>query len=162
MKIKLHSTVIITDNFEVMKTFYLELLKQQIEFDFGNCIGFKGGLSLWELRPEYPIAQHLGRTYSKLGNKNLEICFESDEFADVVTELNKQEIKYLHQVAEETWGQMTVRFFDPENNLIEIGETIPCFVKRFHKQGMTEEEVSKRTSVPLELVKKYINESEQV
>jgi transposase len=35
----------------------------------------------------------------------------------------------------------TMRFYDPENNLIEIGETISCFVKRFKNQGMTEIEV---------------------
>ena len=56
-------------------------------------------------------------------------------------------------VTEETWGQLTIRFYDPENNLIEIGETIPCFVKRFYNQGMTIEEVSQRTLVPLEFVK---------
>ena len=51
-----------------------------------------------------------------------------------------------------------MRFYDPEDNLIEIGETIPCFVKRFKNQGMTESEVSERTSVPLEMVMKICQE----
>jgi len=61
-------------------------------------------------------------------------------------------LSYLHKETEELWGQKTVRFYDPENNLVEIGETIPCFVKRFYNQGMTIEEVSKRTSVSSEMV----------
>ncbi len=152
MKIKFHSTVIMTEEFELMKSFYQNILQQEIEFDFGNCIGFKNGLSLWKLKEEYPITKKLGRTFDKSGNKNLEICFETDDFELVVENFKNYQLQYLHEETEELWGQQTIRFFDPENNLIEIGETIPCFVKRFKNQGMTESEVSQRTSVPLELV----------
>ena len=152
MKIQFHSTVILTDDFDKMKSFYQEILQQQIEFDFGNCIGFKNGLSLWKLKEEYPIAKKLGRTFDKSGNKNLEICFDTDDFALVVENLKNFKLNYLHHEAEELWGQQTIRFYDPENNLIEIGESIPCFVKRFKSQGMSVEEVSKRTSVPIEIV----------
>lgn len=62
-------------------------------------------------------------------------------------------MKYLHETTEELWGQQTIRFYDPENNLIEIGETTSCFVRRFKNQGMSLEEVSKRTFVPVETVK---------
>lgn len=154
MKITLSSTVLITKDFDKMRSFYQNILHQDIEVDFGNCIGFKNGLSLWKLKEEYPIALKLGHTFHSSGNKNLEICFETDDFALVVETLKKQQITYLHEVAEEVWGQQTIRFYDPENNLIEIGETIPCFVKRFYNQGMSIEDVSKKTSVPIEIVKR--------
>ncbi len=152
MEIKFHSIVIMTKEFELMKSFYQNILQQQIEFDFGNCIGFKNGLSLWKLKDEYPIAKKLGRTFDKSGNKNLEICFETDDFELVVENLKKYQLNYLHEVIEELWGQHTIRFYDPENNLVEIGETIPCFVKRFRNQGLSAEEVSKKTSVPLKMI----------
>jgi catechol 2,3-dioxygenase-like lactoylglutathione lyase family enzyme len=152
MEIKFHSTVIMTDDFEQMKSFYQDILQQKIEFDFGNCIGFKNGLSLWKLKEEYPISKKLGRTFDKSGNKNMEICFETDDFEIVVENLKKYQLKYLHKETEELWGQQTVRFYDPENNLIEIGETIPCFVKRFRNRGMSAEEVSNKTSVPIQIV----------
>ena len=153
MEIKFHSTVIMIEDFEQMKSFYQNILQQKIEFDFGNCVGFSNGLSLWKLKEEYPIAKKLGRTFDNSGNKNLEICFETDDFEIVVENLNKYKLKYLHNETEELWGQQTIRFYDPENNLVEIGETIPCFVKRFRNQGMSEEEISKKTSVPVEMVK---------
>jgi len=156
MEIKFSSTVIMTDDFDKMKKFYHEILKQEIEVDFGNCIGFKNGLSIWKLNKDFTISQKLGRTYDKLGNKNLEICFETETFDEVVKELKNNDLIYLHDIIEEFWGQRTIRFYDPENNLVEIGETIPCFVKRFFKQGMTIEEVAQRTSVPINLVKKYV------
>ncbi len=54
MEIKFHSTVIMTENFEQMKSFYQEILQQKVEFDFGNCVGFKNGLSLWIRIPVKP------------------------------------------------------------------------------------------------------------
>ncbi|MHC1776606.1 MAG: VOC family protein [Lentimicrobium sp.] len=159
MEIIFHSTVIITEEFEQMKLFYYEILQQKIEFDFGNCIGFKNGLSLWKLKEEYPISIKLGRTFDKSGNKNLEICFETDDFESVVENLKKYRLNYLHEETEELWGQKTIRFYDPENNLVEIGETIPCFVKRFRNQGLSLAEVSKRTSVPIEIVSDICQEN---
>jgi catechol 2,3-dioxygenase-like lactoylglutathione lyase family enzyme len=153
MDIKFHSTVIMTDDFDKMKAFYQEILQQEVDIDFGNCIGFKNGISLWKLSEDYPIAKQLGKTYDQSGNKNLEICFETNDYENVVAKLKEHDLKYLHETIEERWGQKTIRFYDPENNLVEIGETIPCFVKRFYNQGLTVEKVSERTSVPIEFVK---------
>ena len=152
MNIKYHSAVIITDHFDRMKSFYQKILNQEIEMDFGNCISFKQGLSIWKLECDYPIAQTLGRTFHADGNKNLEICFETDDFDKFMNSIKNEEIKYLHKETEEKWGQRTIRFFDPDNNLIEVGESIPCFVQRFYKQGLSIKEVSKRTSVPADIV----------
>ncbi|WP_282036346.1 VOC family protein [Saccharicrinis aurantiacus] len=153
MDIKFHSTVIMTHNFDKMKAFYQEILQQEIDVDFGNCIGFKNGISLWKLSEDYTIAKKLGKTYHPSGNKNLEICFDTDDYEAVITKLKKHDLIYLHETIEESWGQKTIRFYDPENNLIEIGETIPCFVKRFYHEGMSVNQVSERTSVPIEMVK---------
>ena len=154
MGISFSSTVIMVEDLEQMRSFYQDILQQKIAFDFGNCIGFQNGISLWKLKEGYPITKKMGRTYDKSGNKNLEICFEADDFELVVAGLKKQKLNFLHTEAEESWGQQTIRFYDPENNLVEVGETMPCFVKRFRDQGMSFEEVSERTSVPLEIVMK--------
>ncbi len=157
MNLQFHSSVIICQDFDKMKDFYLNILQQEVEVDFGNCIGLKCKISLWQLKDNYPIAEKLGRTFSTQGNKNLEICFETDDFETIVNHLKHYDINYLHKEEEETWGQRTLRLFDPENNLIEIGETVPCFVKRFYQQGLSIEEVSQRTAVPLEMVKEIIS-----
>ncbi|WP_075602575.1 VOC family protein [Saccharicrinis aurantiacus] len=153
MDIKFHSTVIMTHDFDKMKAFYQEILQQEIDVDFGNCIGFKNGISLWKLSEDYTIAKKLGKTYHPSGNKNLEICFDTNDYEAVITKLKEHNLIYLHETIEESWGQKTIRFYDPENNLIEIGETIPCFVKRFYHEGMSVNQVSERTSVPIEMVK---------
>lgn len=152
MKIELGASVIICKNFQKMNTFYQEVLLQEVEMDFGNCIAYKSKISLWELNEDYPITQKLGYTFSEKGNQNFEFSFETEDYKDIIQHLNKHKVRFLHQSEEEVWGQRTVRLFDPENNLIEIGESIPCFIKRFYNEGMSCKEVATRTSVPLEYV----------
>ena len=60
---------------------------------------------------------------------------------------------FLHDTRLESWGQYTVRFFDPDGNLVEVGESIPCFVKRLYQEGLSIEDVAAKTSVPIETVK---------
>jgi len=159
MEIKFHSAVIIADNLDKMKQFYQDVLLQTIEVDYGNCIGFKNGLSLWKLKSEYTIAKHRGNTFDRLGNKNLEICFETDDFEQLLSNLEKFSLNYLHKVNEELWGQKTIRFYDPEDNLVEIGETMNCVVKRFLKLGMSTLEVSEKTSLPIQMVIDMCNQN---
>ncbi|PKP17372.1 MAG: hypothetical protein CVU05_15635 [Bacteroidetes bacterium HGW-Bacteroidetes-21] len=157
MDITFQSSVIFIKDLGIMKDFYLHTLMQEIEHDFGNCLLFKGGFTLWSLQPEYPLAQKMGTCYYPSGNKNLELCFETESFDEIYSNLIQKKVKVLHDVEEERWGQKTFRFYDPEDNLIEVGESIPCFVKRFYAQGMTVEEVAARTSVSSAYIEQIIS-----
>jgi len=144
MNLRFSSTVLLVSDFDRMVAFYRDLLLQECQVDFGNCMNFKCGLSIWKMDDEVPLAQELGRTFDPAGNRNLEFCFETEEFDHLHAHLQEQELNYLHGCIEEPWGQRTLRFYDPEQNLVEVGESIPCFVKRFHQQGLSMEEVSQR------------------
>ncbi len=157
MNIKFHSPVLIVNDLETMKNFYLDVLNQEIDQDLGNCIILKCGLSLWRISNDYPIAGYLGRTYDDSGNKNFELCFETDDLKEVSIGLEKFKIKYLHEVIDEKWGQKTIRFYDPENNLVEIGETMKCFVQRLSKEGMTHDEINEKTSISIKMIKGYLD-----
>ncbi|MFZ5501107.1 MAG: glyoxalase, partial [Candidatus Micrarchaeota archaeon] len=49
-------------------------------------------------------------------------------------------------------GQRVMRFYDPDGHVIEVGEAMEAVVWRFHREGMTHEEISARSSMPLEFV----------
>lgn len=159
MNIKFHSPVLITKDIKKLKQFYEEVLKQSVELDFGTCITFQCGLSIWQLNKDQLIAQKLDYTHHKDGNKNLELTFETDSFDETIRALKENKPKLLHDVNIEAWGQRTIRFFDPESNLIEIGETIPSFVKRLHSEGLNIEQLTEKTGVPKHLVEEYVGES---
>jgi len=150
--LKFHSTVIFTKDLMKMKSFYQNILKQQIVIDHGICVSFENGFSLWMLKPEYAISKKLGYIFSNLGNKNLEICFETDEFDELVDELKEHDLVYLHPVQKEAWEQKTLRFFDPEENLVEVGESMPALIRRLHNAEMGPLGISQKTTLPVDLI----------
>ena len=154
MNIQFHSSVIFVKDIEVSKQFYCNILKQEIDTDFGNNITLKGGLSIWEV-PEW---HQLNQSFYQKGsvNKALEICFETDNMDEIVDLIENQNIKKHHELTEESWGQKTIRVYDPGNNLVEVGEKFEVFLRRMHQNGLTLEEINQKTGVPLELIKEYI------
>ena len=155
MKPKFHSIVLFVKDIEVSKNFYTEIMGQEIQYDFGNNVALKSGITLWKMRPEHIISQ--SGKHSKISStKPFEIYFETDNL-DIIQELiAKYHLEILHDLMEEPWGQRTIRFYDPDKNLIEVGETLEKFVGRMFGLGMSLEEISKKTTIPLILVKKLL------
>ena len=50
-------------------------------------------------------------------------------------------------VKEAPWGQRSVRFYDLDDHMIEVGENMKMVVRRFLDSGMSMEETSKRMDV---------------
>jgi len=147
MKVNYHSAVIFCNDIEKQREFYEKFLEQKVSQDLGNCLVFENGFSLWKLDKKYPISKELGYTYEPIGNRNLELCFETEKFGDAVEKVVVSDLRMLHNVAEEEWGQYTIRFYDPEGNLVEIGETLKCMVSRMKSAGMSIEEIEKKSGL---------------
>ena len=67
------------------------------------------------------------------------------------TKINK-----LHEMHEEPWGQKTIRFYDYDMNIIEVGEELKVFLERMFNSGMKIEEISKKTGITIEDITKAI------
>jgi len=158
MAINFESTVLITDNLESMKLFYTDVMRQEIEFDFGNCIGFKCGLSLWQLQEHYPLTKALGARPANTRNDNVEMCFDTDDYDTEVAHIRASGAQLLHDPACEPWGQYTLRFFDPDRNIVELGESIPCFCRRLYNSGLDASAVAKKTGIPNDVVLTFLSE----
>ena len=155
MDIQFHSTVLITRRLEEMKSFYTGLLGQRVHFDFGNCVTFECALTLWEPREDYVLSKALGAEKLHSGSGGMEVCFETDDFDTEATRI-RAGASLLHDVAEETWGQRTLRFYDPDGNLVELGESMPCFCRRLSASGLSPAEVAEKTGIRLETVEVYL------
>lgn len=152
MNLQYHSSVIFCGDLEKQREFYEKFLGQKVKQDLGACIVFEHGFTLWKLKKGFPIASELGYTYEPLGNRNLELCFETDTFEDAVENVLMADLRILHNVTEEEWGQYTIRFYDPEGNLVEIGESMKSMVQRMKAGGMNLEEITKRSGLPDEYI----------
>jgi catechol 2,3-dioxygenase-like lactoylglutathione lyase family enzyme len=157
MDLKNCSTAMFVKDIEISKEFYCNLLGLTINLDFGKNVIFKSGFAIWEIQSNHIIPLKLGlETITNSTFNRFELYFETENLSDIFNLLNNKNVRFLHEIHEEPWGQKTIRFFDPDNHLIEIGESMEHFVCRFYNEGMTLEQVSKRTSIPLDEIKRLI------
>jgi catechol 2,3-dioxygenase-like lactoylglutathione lyase family enzyme len=163
MDLKNGSTALFVKNIEASKQFYKEVLGLAVDLDFGKNVIFKGGFAIWEIRSDHIICAHQGlEKVSDTSVNRFELFFETESLSLVLSVLKSKNVRFLHETHEESWGQQTIRFFDPDNHLIEIGESMKQFVCRFHDQGFSKEEIHKRTGVPVEEVNRLITGNKQV
>ena len=145
--------LLVVKDIEKSKKFYQEVLGLQIVSDFGANITLNGGISLQELQSWLML---IGKKDSDLrfGSNTAEIYFEEndlDAFAFKLATL--EDIKHVHGIKEFPWGQRSLRFYDPDGHMIEVGENMIIVVTRFINSGLSREETAQRMDVPLE----YIN-----
>jgi len=158
MDLRFHSTVLLVNNIEESAKFYSQLLNQEVTDDFGNCKILSCGLSLWKIAEDHIISSKHTIPHDKL-QQRIELCFETENFDSVTAELDRHSIDYLHREQTENWGQKTIRFYDPDGNLVEVGESIPAFIKRMAKEGLSTKDISKKTSVQIDKVTSILSEN---
>lgn len=158
MNLKNSSIAIFVKDIEISKKFYCNLLGLEVQFDFGTNIIFKGGVAIWEVNPSHIIPTILGDRCVDSSTNCFELYFETENLDEDYEAIKKVNVSFLHEIHEESWGQRTIRFFDPDNHLIEIGESLRCFVKRMLDSGLTPEQVSAKTGIALADFEKIFNE----
>jgi catechol 2,3-dioxygenase-like lactoylglutathione lyase family enzyme len=158
MNLSTPSTALFVKDIHVSKEFYTHVLNLQTELDFGKNVILRGGLTIWEIQESHIIPKKLGmKTLSDDGVNRFELYFETSNLEEVFRKLKDHQVRFLHEIHEEPWGQQTIRFFDPDDHLIEIGESMKLFVTRWYKQGLSVEQVSQKTHVPIDEVKRLID-----
>lgn len=137
---------------EAAKTFYQEVLGQKIVLDHGTNVTFAGGFALQE-----GFAELVGFPADNVHWKpwNGELYFESEDLEADAARVKGAGVELVHDVKEYPWGQRVLRFFDPDGNLIELGESMRSVGLRYLAQGMSEEEVAQRTQHPIAVVRSW-------
>lgn len=150
-----NSIYLFVSDVEISRCFYEDILGQIVTKVSTNFIEFEKGITLWQVKSNHIISQN----NKKLNDRNFkfELYFENDDLDTIEGILQKNNIEFLHSIHEETWGQKTIRFFDPDNNLIEIGETPKSYIQRLYAENMTIEDISKKTDYDFEAIKLLLN-----
>ncbi|MBD3253950.1 MAG: hypothetical protein GF383_02605 [Candidatus Lokiarchaeota archaeon] len=154
---KFVSSVVLVKDIKRSKNFYTNVLGQKITIDFGRNVGFEGGFVIWE--KEYALNTIFeGRAKEiKTGGNNLELYFEYDELEELIQTLKKEKIRIIHPIREHPWGQRGFRLYDPDNHIIEISEPMANVVIRMFNEGMSEEEIQKKSLMPKEVIEEIIS-----
>lgn len=137
---------------EKSKDFYETILEQKIMSDVGEHVAFENGLAL-----QSNYSKLVGTDFQILKKANsFQLYFEVEDIENWNTKLRKIEgLEFLHDVTEYPWGQRGMRFYDFDKHIIEIAESVETFINRFLEQGLSVEETSTRTMLPVEFIKQY-------
>lgn len=141
-------------NMKESRRFYEEILNQKVTFDMGTNVCFENGLALQEGYHEI-----IGISNEEIHQKsnNFQIYFEVEDIEMWVKKLEEQNnIQYVHKCKEYPWGQRGMRIYDIDDNIVEIAETMDAAVKRFLNQGLSIEEVSKKTMYPIDIIEAMV------
>lgn len=90
-------------------------------------------------------------------SNNAEIVFEEQDFEGFLRKLKeRQDIEYLGEAIEHSWGQRVIRFYDLDGHIIEVGEDMKMVIRRFLASGMTMEDVSVKMDVSMVDLSKFL------
>ena len=147
-KIKFVCPLITVADVNRSRNFYENVLKQQVTCDYGQNVTFEG------------FAIHLQSHFRMLidnkevtsGGNNFELYFEYDDLEQIYEKLKAENVEFVHELREQPWRQLVMRFYDPDKNIIEIGESIEHLIFRLHQQNHPVDEISKMTGLEKEFI----------
>lgn len=108
MNLKFINPVVFVKDIHVSRAFYTETLRLKVIGDQGLFVLFEGHFSILQ-------AEQWQR------RQNLLLYFETGELEDLFMRL-KDQVKLIHPIERQAWGQRVFRFYDPDGHVIEIGE----------------------------------------
>jgi catechol 2,3-dioxygenase-like lactoylglutathione lyase family enzyme len=156
---KFTGTMIVVQDMEKSRNFYETLLDQNVVMDLGANVAYEG-FALQTLESWIDFVGKAEDDINLLKNNNAELYFETDDYDGIFKKFknfNDFEIEFVHPTKEFPWGQRGIRFYDPDNHIIEVAESLESLVKKFIDEGMSEEDISERTGLPVEVVQDLKN-----
>lgn len=141
--------LIVVSEMQRSRQFYESVLDQKVIMDFGENITFEGSFSL-HLQKHYQGL--IDNREIKTGGNDFELYFEFDDMEHINRHLKESGVSFVHEMREQPWQQLVLRIYDPDNHIIEIGESLEFLSYRLYKEGKTPEEISKITLMPVGFV----------
>jgi Lactoylglutathione lyase and related lyases len=157
---KFQGNMIIVSDIEKSKQFYTDVLKETITMDLGGYV-VMGGFSMMARKNWIELTKD-DQIPGKSTGHHFELYFEESRLDEFVADLKgRKNIKELHPLVEAPWGQRTIRFLDPDCYVIEVSEPMEDVVLRLLASGMSVQETSEKSMMPVEFIENCINERDK-
>jgi catechol 2,3-dioxygenase-like lactoylglutathione lyase family enzyme len=151
-KVKFIAPLITVADIKRSRDFYENVLGQTVEADFGENVSF-GGFTI-HLSSHFQTL--INNREVSVGGNNFELYFEYDNLEEIVEKLKAEKVEFIHELIEMPWKQFCVRFYDPDKNIIEIGETTENLSFRLHQEGYSFDDISKMFGLSVEFIEKAV------
>lgn len=128
------SSVLLVKDLAASRKFYEEYLGLGVQEDNGTNIGYKEGLALWHY--EHAFQNIFNRAEVQKASKNvehkLELYFETEDIDKAFKYIMNANIQVMHEIRLQPWGQNVFRVYDPDGNIVEIGEAMSIVSERIN------------------------------
>lgn len=145
--------LITVSDLERSRYFYEKVLNQKVKYDFGESITFYGDFSI---HVESHYHQLINQHKIKYGGNNFELYFEENNIEEIEKHLKQNCVEFLHETREQPWRQKVIRIYDPDQNIIEIGESLGYLAYRLSKESLTEDNIAHTINMNVDFVRSSI------
>jgi catechol 2,3-dioxygenase-like lactoylglutathione lyase family enzyme len=153
-------SIIVVEDIARSRKLYENLLGQKVIADFGEFnVAFAGGLALYK-RSLYQDL--IGESRITSQSNNFELYFEEDDLAGFENVIAQQGFQFIHKTRAEPWQQQVFRFYDYDQNIVVIAETMEKVSYRLSQENYTIAEIAKMTGMPADQVVQQIKDYEQI
>lgn len=130
------------------RSFYENMLGQKVTNDYGENVAFEGDFAIHQ---KAHFEKLIDRAVTP-GSNSFELYFEEDDLAPIEKRLAASGTEFIHRIVEQPWKQRVMRFYDPDRNIVEIGESLEFLVNRLRREGMTVGEIARITYIEIDKV----------
>jgi catechol 2,3-dioxygenase-like lactoylglutathione lyase family enzyme len=146
-------TLISVSDIKKARDFYEKVMEQEVGMDLGVHVSFVNGLAL-QSNYEELVGEKLEMRPKP---DNFQLYFEVEDLDYWEEKLSSVEwIEFIHHSKEYPWGQRVMRFYDYDQYIVEVSESMESVARRFLAQGLTVEETAERTMYPIEFEKQLL------
>jgi hypothetical protein len=154
-EMKFICSIIVVEDVSRSRQLYENILKQKVIADFGEYnVAFEGGLAFYK-KSLYQSLIGGGIILNKANN--FELYFEEDNLADIEKEILENGFELIHKIKEEPWKQQVFRFYDADQNVVVIAESMEKVSYRLLMENNSIPEIAKMTGMPADQVEQQIN-----
>jgi catechol 2,3-dioxygenase-like lactoylglutathione lyase family enzyme len=118
------NTIVFVRDITVSTKFYSELLGLKIMNSYPAIVWFENNLAIHDAGALYNTIykKDLPAPASTQGKDNIDIYFECKNLEKLYDRLKRAGVEFIHHIEKQAWGQKVIRFYDPDNHIVEIGE----------------------------------------
>jgi lactoylglutathione lyase len=151
VKMNYIQAIIPVQDIDISRNFYCNICDQKVLYDFGEKVIFQGRFAI---QLQSNINKLLSGNIPSINctSGNAMLYFESVDFEKIQAKFESLFVQIIHGPKLQSWKQKVMRVYDPDLNIIEIGETAEAIIRRLYKSNMTVEEICEQTQMPQDLV----------
>ncbi|WP_455682564.1 VOC family protein [Thomasclavelia sp.] len=152
---KYKGAMLVVKDIEKSKEFYTKILQVRIISDLGVNVTFTGGLSL-QTEESWSQFTDCKKNFFVYQGNVAEFYFEEENFDAFIERIENQNVDVLEGVITMPWGQKIIRFYDPDNHIIEVGEDLAVMIKRLYKDGMSIDQLVEKTYMKKGIIERML------